>query len=128
MLEVWVQVTPPGTTVKLAAKGNAQNKALRTLPGQAVKELMNAYKNITKFQTVYRESGIFMLSNRLETISSLLGKSKETGSIRPLGNFINSNLGITKAINQGGGVRINFNPVMNPPLSAYKAAQNGYES
>ncbi|MHC4183305.1 MAG: hypothetical protein ACYSR0_08150 [Planctomycetota bacterium] len=141
--------TPPGATMKLAAKLDAQNKALRTPPGQAIKELKNAdngsksgkpdfvnqltktidelvtnYKNIMKFQAGGQKSEIFKLSNRLETISSLFGKSKETDSIRPLANFVNSNLGITRAINQGGGVRINFNPV----TSAYKAAQNGYKS
>jgi DNA-binding protein H-NS len=134
-----VFVTPPGLAKtddddkangnKLAAKVNA----LRTPPGQAVKELnadkgsklvklgkadfteqlakkieklMNAYKNLGKFQTDDQESGIFKLSNRMETISSLFGTSKDTGSSRPLGNFVNSNLGITNAINQGGGVRI----------------------
>ena len=139
--------TPPGLTMKLAAKMNARTNELRTPPGQAVKELKNAdngsklgkpdfvnqlnkkldelmkaYEHLTKFQTTYKESGIFQLSNRLETISSLLNKSKETGSSRPLSDFVNSNLGITKAINRGGGVRIDFNPV----TSAYKAAQNGY--
>jgi hypothetical protein len=130
------QVTPPGLA-KIddddKANGNklaAEVNALRTPPGQAVKELnadrgsklgkhdfteqlakkieklMNAYKNAIKFQTDDQESGIFKLSNRFETISSLFGTSKDTGSSRPLGNFVNSNLGITKAINQGGGVRI----------------------
>jgi hypothetical protein len=132
--------TPPGATMKLAAMLDAQNKALRTPPGQAdegstsgkpdfvneltkaIDELVAGYKNIMESKTADQESKVFRLSNRLETIASLFGASKETDSIRPLANFVNSNLGITRAINQGGGVRIDFNPV----TSAYKAAQNGY--
>lgn len=124
--------TPPGATVKtaeLATKVNAQNKALHTPPGQADKrsqlwqlatvesaikdidEFLKAYKNIARFQTVDQESGILELSNRMEIISYLYWKVEPADSTHPLGNTIHSNLRITKTIDRGGDVRIEFNPV-----------------
>ncbi len=93
-------------------------------PIKDIDEFVKAYKNIAKFQTNDQEHGILELSNRMEIISYLYWQVEEADLRHPLGNFINSNLRITKAIDRGGDVRTDFNPV----TSAYKAVQNGYES